>query len=333
MLNKLGHSSRTKGKKILITGGAGFIGSNLCEYLSVDNEIVCIDNLLTGHKENIQHLVDDGRILFHEGDITDKSFLDYIFTTYQFDAVCHQAALGSVPRSIKNPLPTQEINSTGFLNVLHNAKESGIKRFVFASSSSVYGDSKELPKVESNIGEPLSPYAVTKLTNEKYAKVYRDIHGMEIIGTRYFNVFGPNQDPNGVYAAVVPKFIQILRNGKQPEIYGDGEQTRDFTFIANVLHANDLALSTANESAFGEIYNVACGDSFSLNHVYEVIKESLTENGIDVNGVEAIYKEEREGDIKNSLADLSKISDRLEYQPLYTFAEGMRLYISTLLGN
>ncbi|MEZ4938258.1 MAG: GDP-mannose 4,6-dehydratase [Crocinitomicaceae bacterium] len=331
MLNKLGHSSNTKGKKILITGGAGFIGSNLCEYLSVENEVVCIDNLLTGHRENIQHLIDSGRILFHEGDITDTSFLDYIFSTYQFDAVCHQAALGSVPRSIKNPIPTQEINSTGFLNVLHHAKESGIKRFVFASSSSVYGDSKELPKVESNIGEPLSPYAVTKLTNEKYAKVYRDIHGMEIIGTRYFNVFGPNQDPNGVYAAVVPKFIQILRNGKSPEIYGDGLQTRDFTFIANVLHANDLALSTTNQSAFGEIYNVACGDSFSLNHVFEVIKSALNKNGIDVASIQAVYKEEREGDIKNSLADLSKIASKLNYEPLYTFEQGMDLYISTLL--
>lgn len=333
MLNKLGHSSKTRGKKILITGGAGFIGSNLCEYLSLENEIVCIDNLLTGHKENIQHLIDSGKILFHEGDITDLNFLEYIFSTYKFDAVCHQAALGSVPRSIKNPIASQEINSTGFLNVLHHAKESGIKRFVFASSSSVYGDSKELPKVESKIGEPLSPYAVTKLTNEKYAKVYRDIHQMEIIGTRYFNVFGPNQDPNGVYAAVIPKFINILRNGRQPEIYGDGEQTRDFTFIANVLHANDLALSTENPNAFGEMYNVACGDSFSLNYVYDVIKESLANNGVDVKNIEVLYKDEREGDIKNSLANLDKITSLLDYKPLFTFQEGMAIYVSSLLSD
>lgn len=331
MLNKIGFNSRTKGKKILITGGAGFIGSNLCEYLSKENEVVCIDNLLTGHKENIQHLIDENKILFHEGDITNFSFLEYIFSTYKFDAVCHQAALGSVPRSIKNPIRTQEINSTGFLNVLHLAKESGIKRFVFASSSSVYGDSKELPKIEKNIGEPLSPYAVTKLTNEKYAKVYRDIHQMEIIGTRYFNVFGPNQDPNGVYAAVIPKFINLLLYKKQPEIYGDGEQTRDFTFIANVLHANDLALSTKNQEAFGNMYNVACGDSFSLNHVYDVIKEILVSKGEDVASILVSYKDERQGDIKNSLANLDKITSLLEYQPLFSFKEGMEIYISDLL--
>jgi len=241
--------------------------------------------------------------------------------------ISHQAALGSVPRSIDNPIPTNEINAQGFLNMLNAARENGVKRFVYASSSSVYGDSKESPKKEDDLGKPLSPYAVSKLTNELYGKIFHDLYGMEIIGLRYFNVFGKNQDPNGVYAAAIPKFIGLFLKGKAPTIHGDGNQTRDFTYIKNVIHANEQALTVKNEQAYGEAYNVACGESYTLNRVIKTIKKSLIKNGLDISKINPIHIETRQGDIRDSLANISKIENLLNYKVHYSFDEGMDEYI------
>jgi UDP-N-acetylglucosamine 4-epimerase len=312
--------------RILITGGAGFIGSNLCEhFLTKGYAVRCLDNLLTGHKSNIESLLQDPNFEFIEGDILNEETV--MRALEGVDIVSHQAALGSVPRSIDNPIRTNQINAQGFLNVLTLAKNAGVKRFVYASSSSVYGDAITSPKVEDELGKPLSPYAVSKLTNELYGKVFHDLYGMETIGLRYFNVFGKYQDPNGVYAAAIPKFIQLFLDQQAPTIYGDGSQTRDFTYIENVIHANDCAVTAANPAAFGQSFNVACGGSYTLNDVVENIKSILVSAGKNITHIQPIYAEPRKGDIKDSLADISKIKDLLGYTVQKSFAEGIEEYI------
>lgn len=314
----------------MITGGAGFIGSNLCEhFLKLDYKVKCLDNLLTGHKSNIEPFLKHPNFEFLELDIRD--YKSCLLATENVDMVSHQAALGSVPRSIDNPIPTNEINAQGFLNMLNAARENGIKRFVYASSSSVYGDSKKSPKKEDDLGKPLSPYAVSKLTNELYGKIFHDLYGMETVGLRYFNVFGKNQDPNGAYAAAIPKFIGLFQKGKSPEIHGDGNQTRDFTYIKNVIHANEQALTSTNPQAFGDAYNVACGASYTLNTVVDTIKKALIKNNTNVSNITPVHIGERKGDIRDSLADISKIETLLNYTVQTSFYDGMDEYVKGLL--
>jgi UDP-N-acetylglucosamine 4-epimerase len=318
-----------KTKTILITGGAGFIGSNLCAYfLNKNYKVRCLDNLLTGHKSNIEPLLANPNFEFLEYDIRD--YASCLKASKGVDLVSHQAALGSVPRSINNPIPTNEINSHGFLNMLNAARENGVKRFVYASSSSVYGDSKKSPKRENDLGKPLSPYAVSKLTTELYGRIFHDLYDMETIGLRYFNVFGKNQDPKGAYAAAIPKFIGLFQQGISPEIHGDGNQTRDFTYIKNVIHANEQALTTTNLEAFGEAYNVACGASYTLNSVMSAIKTALLNKGELISDVNPIHVETRKGDIRDSLADISKIERLLNYKVQYSFDEGMAEYVNSI---
>ena len=314
---------------ILITGGAGFIGSNLAEYLvNKGVGVVCLDNLLTGKLSNIEHLMKSPKFKFVEGDI--RNYEDCLAVSKSVTAISHQAALGSVPRSIENPIPTNEINCQGFVNMITAAKENGIKRFVYASSSSVYGDSLASPKKEDDLGKPLSPYAVSKLTNELYGRIFYDVYGTEAIGLRYFNVFGKNQDPNGAYAAAIPKFIQLFKNGESPLIHGDGKQTRDFTYIKNVIHANELALTTTNKSSFGQAFNVACGASYTVAEVVEIIKQELIKKRYAVENIQASHIDKRTGDIQNSLADISKIKEILGFSTSYNFREGIREYISSM---
>lgn len=312
---------------ILITGGAGFIGSNLCEHFVAKGiNVICLDNFLTGKKSNIEHLLGKVNFKLVEGDIRNLELCKEI--TKNVDAVSHQAALGSVPRSIENPIPTNEINCQGFLNVLTAAKDNGVKRFVYASSSSVYGDSKLSPKKEDDLGKPLSPYAVSKLTNELYGKIFHELYKIETIGLRYFNVFGKNQDPNGAYAAAIPKFIQLLKKGETPIIYGDGEQTRDFTHISNVIHANERALFCNEDKAFGQAFNVACGTSFSLNQVVDIINQGLLIKGDLSQKIVPQYVAERNGDIRDSLADISKIKRLLGYNVATQFNDGINQYLA-----
>lgn len=313
---------RLKDKKVLITGGAGFIGSHLCDsFLEAGNEVICLDNLSTGFKENISHLLMDGKFSFINGDIRD--FETCTEAMEGVDVVLHQAALGSVPRSIADPLATNSVNITGFLNVLHAAHEAGVKRFVYAASSSTYGDSTDLPKVEHRIGKPLSPYAVTKYVNELYAGVYADLFKMEVIGLRYFNVFGKRQSPEGAYAAVIPKFIDAFIRHESPVINGDGSQTRDFTYIKNVVEINHLAATTQNKEALGEVYNVAFGGKASLIELAEIIRESLARYDEKIAEVPFVFGPERIGDVKNSLADLSKARRLLNYNPQHSLKDGI----------
>jgi UDP-N-acetylglucosamine/UDP-N-acetylgalactosamine 4-epimerase len=317
---------------ILITGGAGFIGSNLCEYfIAKGKKVICLDNFLTGKRPNIDALISHPNFKLVEGDIRDMRTCHHV--TKNIDGVSHQAALGSVPRSIENPIPTNEINCQGFLNLLTAAKENGVKRFVYASSSSVYGDSRISPKKEDALGKPLSPYAVSKLTNELYGRIFHDLYGTETIGLRYFNVFGKNQDPDGAYAAAIPKFINLLKRKTAPVIFGDGLQTRDFTYIKNVILANDLALHTDNPASFGQCYNVACGKSYDLLDVISTMKTELVKAGVDVAAIEPQHVPQRKGDILNSLADISKIQQDLGYQPAHSFHQGIAEYIATTAGQ
>ncbi len=320
------------GKKILVTGGAGFIGSNLAgTLLSLGAKVRVLDNLETGKKENIQEFLDHPDFSFIEGDITNLT--DCEKAVAGIDGVSHQAALGSVPRSIAFPHRTHDINATGFLNMLHATKEAGVKRFVYASSSSVYGDSTISPKTIGSEGNLLSPYAVTKALNEQYAGVYARLHAMQTIGLRYFNVFGPKQDPFGVYAAAIPKFIERMRTGEEVIINGDGEQTRDFTFVENAVQANLRALSTDNQLAFGKVYNVACGEYYTLNQVVEEIKKNLSLMGqLNPNSV-IVHGPDRPGDIRNSLADISETTRDLNYIDPVPFEKGMMQYLKNLLDH
>jgi len=310
-------------KKVLITGGAGFIGSNLCEsFLDAGNEVICLDNLATGFKSNLEHLLDKPRFKFVEGDIRDFDTCKELIG--KVDVVLHQAALGSVPRSINDPITSNQVNVDGFLNILQAARETGVERVVYAASSSTYGDSTELPKVEENIGMPISPYAVTKYVNELYAHVFSNLFGLKIIGLRYFNVFGRKQTPDGAYAAAIPKFIKAFMSHESPVIHGDGLQTRDFTYIDNVIQINHLAAGTDNPDAFNNVYNVAYGDRTSLMDLIDVIRESLSKFDSDISKVQVEHGPPREGDVRDSLADISKAKRLLGYQPEYSLNEGIR---------
>ncbi len=317
-----------EGKHVLVTGGAGFIGSNIVEKLLNSNiRVTVLDNLATGKLENIEEFFSNSNFQFIKGDICDyQTCLDALNGV---NVVSHQAALGSVPRSIEFPHNTHSVNATGFLNMLHAAKEKGIKRFVYASSSSVYGDSPISPKVEGQEGNLLSPYAVTKQLNEKYAKVYSQLHGMQTIGLRYFNIFGPKQDPNGVYAAAIPKFIARLQSGEDVLIHGDGLQTRDFTYVKNAVHANFLSLFSEVSADNAHVFNVACNDSFTLINVVDTLKVGLEKTGF-TSSSKVVYGPDRPGDIKHSLANITSIEANLGYKPLYTFQEGVDEYLSSI---
>ena len=308
------------GKKILLTGGAGFIGSNIADALigREDVDLVrVLDNLATGKMDNIQHLLDHPKFEFIKGDIRDIDTCLKAATT--MDMVCHQAALGSVPRSIEDPLTTNDVNITGTLNIFNAARLHNIKRVVYAASSSTYGDSLTLPKVEDTIGKPLSPYAVTKYVYELYANVFGALFGLELIGLRYFNVFGPRQDPNGAYAAVIPLFAKAVIDQIPPFINGDGEQSRDFTYVLNVVQINQLALFTDNPNAVNQVYNVALGERITINQMWHFLK-SLENSDID-----AVYRQARQGDVRDSLADISKAKQLLGYNPEINVFEGLKL--------
>ena len=310
-------------KTILVTGGAGFIGSNLCEeLLRLGNKVVCLDNFATGKRENLEQLLKDTNFTLIEGDI--RKLDDCLKATKDVDYVLHQAALGSVPRSIKDPITSNDVNVSGFLNMLIAARDNGVKRFVFAASSSTYGDSESMPKVEDIIGKPLSPYAITKYVNELYADIFSKTYGLETIGLRYFNVFGRKQDPNGAYAAVIPKFVSQLMNGESPIINGDGNYSRDFTYIDNVIQANLLSLVTTNEKSINTVYNVAYGDRNTLNDLMGYLKEYLSEFDSKISNVDVIYGPNRPGDIPHSHASVDKAKENLNYNPQFTLQQGLK---------
>lgn len=325
MNKQIFHTKDLSNYSFLITGGAGFIGSNLVKYLIENNakKVRILDNLSTGFIENIKEFISspleksDGAVEFINGDITKLE--DCKKACEGIDYVSHQAALGSVPRSVQNPIATNEANINGFLNMLVSARDAKVKRFVYASSSSVFGDSKELPKVEEKIGKPLSPYAVTKLVNELYADVFAKTYGMEIIGLRYFNIFGPNQNPKGEYAAAIPLFMKALLTNSQFFINGDGEQTRDFTFVENAVQANIKALFTENKEALNQTYNIAVGERTSLNELISILKKYSNST------TNATYREPRAGDIKDSLADISKAKKLLNYNPTVKIDDGLKI--------
>ena len=315
-------SGRLTGSRILVTGGAGFIGSNLiASLLEADNEVVCLDNFSTGSHRNIEHFKGNRQFTLLEGDIRDSSVCRR--SVEGVDVVFHQAALGSVPRSLKDPVTSTAVNTGGTVNMLFAASEAGVRRFVYAASSSTYGDHEGLPKVESQIGNPLSPYAVTKYTAELFAGVFALNYGLEVIGLRYFNVFGPWQDPEGAYAAVIPKFIMQLIKGESPLINGDGTISRDFTYVDNVVDANHLAATVTDEEAINQVYNIACGESTSLNRMYTIIRESLARFDNKIDSIEPKYGPERPGDIRHSLASIDKASRLLGYSPAVHMKEGL----------
>lgn len=309
-------------KTVLITGGAGFIGSNISEKLiTQNNKVICLDNFSTGKRENIAKLLTNENYTLIEGDIRDLETCKK--AAIGVDIILHQAALGSVPRSIKDPITTNDVNVSGFLNMLVAAKDNNVKRFVYAASSSTYGDSKQLPKIEENIGSPLSPYAVTKYVNELYANVFASLYNLEVIGLRYFNVYGRKQDPNGAYAAAIPKFVKAYINYEAPTIHGDGTQTRDFTYIDNVIQANELAATTSNADALNQVYNVACGEETILNDLLDQVKTLLGNFDAKIKEIAPIHIQERQGDVRYSLASIEKAKRYLGYKPTHTFAQGL----------
>ena len=312
-------------KKILVTGGAGFIGSNLCEALLQEgNEVRCLDNFATGKIENLLPLLQEypGSFKLLVGDI--RNMEDCRKAVEGMEYVLHEAALGSVPRSVKDPVTTNDVNIGGFLNMLVASRDAGIKRFVFAASSSTYGDSQSLPKVEDVIGKPLSPYAITKYVNELYADVFARTYGFEYIGLRYFNVFGRRQDPHGAYAAVIPLFVKKFMNHEAPNINGDGEYSRDFTYIDNVIQMNMLALSTENPEAVNQIYNTAYGERTTLNQLVACLKEFLSEFDAEIANIEPTHGPNRVGDIPHSLANVDKARKLLGYNPQFDMKSGLK---------
>jgi UDP-N-acetylglucosamine 4-epimerase len=321
-----------EGFKVLVTGGAGFIGSNLCEkLLELGHTVVCLDNFSTGKRENVAEFLSNPGFTLIEGDIRDFGTCRKAVDGIEY--VLHEAALGSVPRSIKDPITTNEVNVSGFLNMLTAAKENNVKRFIYAASSSTYGDSTSLPKVEDIIGKPLSPYAITKYVNELYADVFTRLYGMICIGLRYFNVFGQRQDPNGAYAAVIPLFVKKLINYESPVINGDGEYSRDFTYIKNVVQMNLLALTTTNKAALNTVYNTAFGERTTLNQLVESLKEYLSAFDPAINNVEILYGPNRFGDIPHSLANVDKAKSLLGYNPHYSMKEGLRESVDWYWNN
>lgn len=318
--------------KLLITGGAGFIGSNLIEYfLNKKHSIVCLDNFSTGYRHNIEPFLNNPDFTLIEGDIRDLETCKK--AVEGADYVLHQAALGSVPRSINDPITTNEVNVSGFLNMLVAARDAGVKRFVYAASSSTYGDSEALPKVEDKIGKPLSPYAITKYVNELYADVFSKTYGMETIGLRYFNVFGRRQNPNGAYAAVIPKFVMQFMEHESPVINGDGQYSRDFTYIDNVIQMNELAMTTKSPEAINTVYNTAYGDRTTLKQLVEYLKEFLSEYDPEIANVEVVYGPNRAGDIPHSLASIEKAKIKLDYNPKFSIREGLKEAVSWYWSN
>ena len=323
--------AKISNKKILITGGAGFIGSNLCGYFLEHNEVVCLDNFSTGHRHNIEQFLSNPNFTLIEGDIRNLETCEK--AVLGIDFVLHQAALGSVPRSINDPITTNEVNVSGFLNMLIASRNANVKRFIYAASSSTYGDSEKLPKIEEVIGKPLSPYAVTKYVNELYADVFSKTYGMETIGLRYFNVFGRNQDPNGAYAAVIPKFVAQFLNHESPVINGDGNFSRDFTYIDNVIQMNELAMLTENKSAINTVYNTAFGERTTLNELVNSLREFLSTYDNEIANVSIIYGENRVGDIPHSLASIEKAKKLLNYQPKFSMREGLKEAVNWYWNN
>lgn len=311
-----------KNKKILITGGAGFIGSNLCNYFLENNIIICLDNFSTGYRHNIEPFLSNANFKLIEGDIRDFEICKVAVS--DVDYVLHQAALGSVPRSINDPITSNEVNVSGFLNMLVASRNAGVKRFIYAASSSTYGDSESLPKVEDIIGKPLSPYAITKYVNELYADIFSKTYGIETIGLRYFNVFGRNQDPNGAYAAVIPKFVSQFLRYESPVINGDGNFSRDFTYIDNVIQMNELAMLTENSEAVNTVYNTAFGEQTTLNELVDALKEFLSVYDNNIASVPIIHGQNRVGDIPHSLASIEKAKSLLNYKPKFSMRDGLK---------
>lgn len=319
-------------QKILITGGAGFIGSNLCEYFLTKNyKVECFDNFSTGHKSNIEHLISNKNFNLIEGDIRDLEVCH--LAAKGVDYVLHQAALGSVPRSIKDPIISNDVNISGFLNMLVASRDAKVRRFVYAASSSTYGNSNELPKVEDVIGKPLSPYAITKHVNELYADIFSKTYGIETIGLRYFNVFGRRQDPNGAYAAVIPLFVKQLLNHESPVINGDGSYSRDFTYIDNIIQINELAISTTNPDAINTVYNAAIGERTNLNMLVEYLKEELGVFDSEILKIKPIHGPNRNGDIPHSLASIKKAKKLLDYNPKFSIKEGLKESVKWYLNH
>lgn len=317
---------------ILITGGAGFIGSNLCAYfLEKGHKVVCLDNFATGHRHNLKDFINHPNFELIEGDI--RNATDCHNAVKGVDYVLHQAALGSVPRSINDPVTTNDVNVSGFLNVLVASRDAKVKRFIYAASSSTYGDSEGLPKVEDVIGKPLSPYAITKYVNELYAEIFSRTYGIETIGLRYFNVFGRKQDPNGAYAAVIPKFVTQLMQLESPKINGDGNYSRDFTYIDNVIQMNELAMTTTNPEAVNTVYNTAYGDRNTLNDLVGYLKKYLAEYDPRIADVVIEHGPNRMGDIPHSLASIDKAKRLLGYDPKYSLQEGLKEAVDWYWGN
>jgi len=322
MLNS-SNSDKFKNKKILVTGGAGFIGSNLCEtLLDLGAKVTCLDNFSTGRRENLETCLQNPNFTLIEGDIRDLETCNKACENQDF--VLHEAALGSVPRSINDPITSNEVNVGGFLNMLVAARDAGVKRLIYAASSSTYGDSEALPKIEERIGKPLSPYAITKYVNELYADVFKKTYDFDTIGLRYFNVFGRKQNPNGAYAAVIPKFVMQFMNHESPVINGGGEYSRDFTYIDNVILMNLLALTVENEEALNQVYNTAFGERTTLNDLVKYLKEYLSEFDPEISKVKVVYGDYRKGDVPHSLASIEKAKTLLNYNPKFSMKEGLR---------
>lgn len=310
-------------KRILVTGGAGFIGSNLCEkLLDLGVKVTCLDNFSTGRRENLETCLQNSNFTLIEGDIRNLETCKKVCENQDF--VLHEAALGSVPRSINDPITSNEVNVGGFLNMLVAARDAGVKRLIYAASSSTYGDSEALPKIEERIGKPLSPYAITKYVNELYADVFKKTYDFNTIGLRYFNVFGRKQNPNGAYAAVIPKFVMQFMNHESPVINGGGEYSRDFTYIDNVILMNLLALTVENEEALNQVYNTAFGERTTLNDLVKYLKEYLSEFDQEIAKVEVLYGDYRKGDVPHSLASIEKAKTLLNYNPKFSMKEGLR---------
>ncbi|MDO4763888.1 MAG: SDR family oxidoreductase [Flavobacteriaceae bacterium] len=310
-------------KKILVTGGAGFIGSNLCEeLLKLEAIVTCLDNFSTGRRENLEAIKNHPNFTLIEGDIRDLETCKKACEGQ--DYILHEAALGSVPRSVNDPITSNDVNVGGFLNMLVAARDAGVKKMVYAASSSTYGDSASLPKVEEVIGKPLSPYAITKYVNELYADVFKKTYDFDTIGLRYFNVFGRKQNPNGAYAAVIPKFVMQLMNHESPVINGNGEYSRDFTYIDNVILMNLLALTTESQEALNQVYNTAFGERTTLNDLVKYLKEYLSEYDPKIANVEITYGDYRKGDIPHSLASIDKAKKLLNYEPKFSMKDGLK---------